>query len=578
MRSVLQALCAVMVLSWAVPNEAGAETPLRVGLVSRTFYYLPFWAARDQGFYAAEGLDVSLSVMADTTAQVPALLDGALDLTVAPTEGIVRNADEGGPLRILAGNSGKLSHFIIAQPRFKRIEDLKGARVGILNLTEGSRFHFEQIGEAHGLKPSDYTLVETGGAPARNALLLQNKIDVGLQSIPWSYVAEDEGFSNLGDVASYVPDWQFTTVNGDSRWAGQHPDTVVRFLRATQRGVDWMYANKAAASALAARELGIDHRYAERAWDYFTTTGNITRDMSVNTPGLAKVVETMRRAGILKDSSAVDTARYVDSSFLATSRAVVFATGPFLGTTERTAALFDKLFGQVGDAVGVPHRTVVFQDWADVGAALVAGRVDVAWMGGASRYAAAKLAGGGPVLATALYDGKPSYRALLIARNGLTVHDFPEGAAGLSLQLTHRNSTTGWLVPYAFLAGKGLQPERDFTYHDGTQHSDNERLIAGGAADIVSDSDNNRAAMIGSGAIAPEVGHVLWTSPQVPLDPIEARTGLSPELTTKLREAFTGITSGEAETMMMPHYTGFASATDADYAWVVDEWRHYGSK
>ena len=137
MRSALLALLASLALAGMTPGNAGAETPLRVGLVSCTFYYLPFWAARDRGFYAAEGLDVSLSVMADTTAQVPALLNGQLDLTVAPTEGIVRNADEGGPLRILAGNSGKLSHFIIAQPRFRRIEDLKGARVGILNLTEG---------------------------------------------------------------------------------------------------------------------------------------------------------------------------------------------------------------------------------------------------------------------------------------------------------------------------------------------------------------------------------------------------------------------------------------------------------
>lgn len=578
MRSILLALCAALATCCSAVAQPAPATPVRVGMISRTFYYVPFWAARDLGYYKAEGLDVSLSVMTDTTAQVPALLEGKLDLTVAPTEGILKNADEGGPLRIIAGNSGKLSHFVIAQPRFKRIEDLKGARIGILSLTEGSRFHFEQIAAAHGLKPGDYSLVETGGAPARHTLLKEQKIDVGLQSIPWSFVAEDEGLANLADVASYIPDWQFTTVNANQVWADRHPEEVVRFLRATQRAVDWLYANRAEASAIAARELGIKLGYAERAWDYFTRTGNITRDLSVNTPGLIKVAETMRRAGILKETGPVEAARYVDGRYLARSRDIVFATGPFLKTSEETRALFDKLFADVAGRAGTGHRTVVFADWKEVGAALLSGQVDVAWMGGASRYAAAKLAGGGPVLATVLYDGKPSYRTIFIAKNGLSVTDFPRGAKGLTLQLTHRNSTSGWLVPYAYLADQGMQPQTDFTYRDGTQHSDNERMVAGGQADIVSDSDNNREAMIKSGSIKPDDGRVIWTSEPVPLDPIQARAGLSPALVETLRAAFVGVSPDKAASLMMPRYTGFAPARDEDYAQIVDAWRRYGSK
>lgn len=578
MRAAFLSVLASIVLGLVPLVPATAATPLRVGLVSRTFYYVPFWAAKELGYFRDEGLDVSLEVMTDTTAQVPALLKGKLDITIAPTEGIIRNADEGGPLRILAGNSGKLSHFVIAQPRFKRIEDLKGARVGVLSLTEGSRFHFQQIAEAHGLQfPGDYTLVETGGAPARHKLLKENAIDVGLQSIPWSYVAEDEGFANLGDVSSYIPDWQFTTINADGRWADKHADEVVRFLRATQRAVDWLYAHRPEASALAARELGIQPAYAERAWDYFTKTGNITRDLSVNEPGLTKVVEVMRRAGLLTRSGPVELSRYVDGRFLAEARTVVFATGPFLKTPEETKALFDKLFAQVAGAAGVPYRTVVMADWRQVGDALLAGQVDVAWMGGGSRYAAAKLAGGGPVLATALYDGKPSYRAIFVARKGLGITDFPKGAKGLSVQLTHRNSTTGWLVPYAFLAEQGLQPRQDLVYRDGTQHTDNERLVAKGEVDIVSDSDNNRAAMIHDGLIKADDGVVVWTSGPVPFDPIQARADLAPELVEKLRRAFVQITPDQASQIMMPHYTGFAPADDGDYAAVVDAWRKYGN-
>ena len=131
---------------------------------------------------------------------------------------------------------------MIAQPRFKKIEDLKGATIGILSLKEGSFFHWKAIAEKHGLKyPDDYKIQETGGAPPRHKALLAKTIDVGLQSIPWSYVAEDAGFNNLGRRRrSYIPDWQFTSYNVNQDWARPHADVVVRFLRAVapRDGVD----------------------------------------------------------------------------------------------------------------------------------------------------------------------------------------------------------------------------------------------------------------------------------------------------------------------------------------------------
>ena len=86
----------------------------------------------------------------------------------------------------------------------------------------------------------------------------------------------------------------------------------------------------------------------------------ITRDLSVNAPGLIKVVEVMRRAGVLSGSGPVDTSRYVDASYLADAKALVFATGPFLKTSAETEALFERLFAHVADRAGVAPRTRVF--------------------------------------------------------------------------------------------------------------------------------------------------------------------------------------------------------------------------
>lgn len=322
MRILVVAIVATGLALACTPARAPPDK-LRVGLISRTFYYVPIWAAVQQGFYKDEGLDVDLTIMTNTTAQAAALKEGALQIAVAPTEGVIDSVQTGGPLRIIAGNSGKLSHFVIAQKRFRTVEDLRGATIGILSMTEGSRFHFQQVAAAHGMTEADYKLQETGGAPARHKALLAGTINAGLQSIPWSYVAEDAGFANIADVSATIPDWQFTTYNVDQTWAKQHSDVVVRFLRATLRGTRWMYADRAAAVALASRELEIKPEYAERGWEYFTRTNTITPDLLINKPGLVKVIEVLRSAGQLPPGTSVDPDRYIDPAYLTQATATM---------------------------------------------------------------------------------------------------------------------------------------------------------------------------------------------------------------------------------------------------------------
>ena len=118
---------------------------------------------------------------------------------------------------------------------------------------------------AHGLHyPADYKTTETGGVPPRHKALLEGKIDAGLQSVPWNYVAEDAGMNNLGNVIDHVPDWQFVSINANSRMGGEDRELLVRFLRAMVRGTDWLYANRAAASSSPRRELPAPLAHAER--------------------------------------------------------------------------------------------------------------------------------------------------------------------------------------------------------------------------------------------------------------------------------------------------------------------------
>lgn len=290
---------------------------LEVGTVSRTFFALPLWVGREHGFFDEQDLKINLSIFGNAS-QVQPLVSGAMHIALASPEVVLQNTQQGGPLRFIAGNAAKMSHFFIAQPRFKRIEDLRGATIGILNMVEGTFFQLQEIMARHGLQyPHDYKVKETGGAPPRHKALIEGGIDAGLQSIPWVYMEEDAGFSNLCDVADYVPDWQFTTLNVSRDWAAKNRGAVVGFLRAMRKSTEWIHHNRAGTAALIEREMHMSPAHAQRGWHYYTSRGVLTRDLSLNLLGLERVIRTQVAAGLLPPGTTADTSPYIEADYLA---------------------------------------------------------------------------------------------------------------------------------------------------------------------------------------------------------------------------------------------------------------------
>ena len=289
---------------------------LNIGLVSRTFFNLPLWAAMENGGFAAENLEVTTEILGNAP-QTPPLLDGSLHAFIGGPEAVLQNVNTGGPLRIVAGNTGKLTHSLIAAPRFARIEDMRGATVGILNKVEGTFFQLKEMMAAHGLHyPGDYEVKDTGGVPPRHKALLEGSIDAGLQSIPWNYAAEEAGFKNFGEVSKYVPDWQFVTVNANNDWAKANRPVLEGFLRALARATEWVHANRSLSAVIAERELPTRRDYAERAWDHYIGTNALARDMAVNRKGLDKVIATLMEAGLLPKDASTSTAAYIVDDYL----------------------------------------------------------------------------------------------------------------------------------------------------------------------------------------------------------------------------------------------------------------------
>ena len=315
---ILAGLVAAGLTLAALPSHA--ETALRIGVVSRTIFYLPAWTAVQQGFFKAEGIDPKIEVYDGAHKIFTDLQAGNLQIGISSIETVIEDGYKGGTLRLVAGSAQRPPHFIIAQPEIKSLADLKGKTIGVVSMHEGTTFFIKDIAKAGGFALADVKVEAVGGSPTRARLLKERKIDAGLQPYPLSYEAEAAGFSNLGAIITLVPDYQFTSVMVDNKWATQNRALMAGFLRALRKGTDYMFAHPDEAAELGAKELRTTPANARRALEDTARMDVIARDMSLTDLSLQKVFETMQQADVIGRDKVYDRSKFVDESYLNESR------------------------------------------------------------------------------------------------------------------------------------------------------------------------------------------------------------------------------------------------------------------
>jgi ABC-type nitrate/sulfonate/bicarbonate transport system substrate-binding protein len=290
---------------------------VKIALVSRTVFYAPVWVAEQNGYFHDEGVEPYFEIFDNAEKINEVMHSGEAQIAIASIEALVADAFKGGKFRIVASVAQKPPHFIIARPHIKTVTELRGARFGVLSLHEGTTYFVQDVEKALGWKRGDIVIDAVGGAPTRWKLLREGKIDAGLQPFPLSYESEDAGFSNLGRIATYVPDYEFTAVFLDPAWAAANRPAVTAFLRALRRGQAAMAADPDVAANVLVKELGTTEAYARRAIADALNFKLMPDGLAASEAGMRRVFTTLQDAGLVPKDATFDMARFVDRSYLA---------------------------------------------------------------------------------------------------------------------------------------------------------------------------------------------------------------------------------------------------------------------
>lgn len=263
---VLTAIALVRLAGFPRPPAAPPPEPL-VLAISTSILGIPLWLAEREGFFAAEGLRVTLRPYAIGKLALEALLRGEADVATVAEPPVLLAALERRPLRVIANyaSSGETSVVARADRGINAVRDLQGRRIGV---TVGTTAHYflHVLLSDEGLSAAAVTVVPLAAADQVTALTT-GRVDAVSAFAPYSTqcrAALGAGGRTFAAGLRYTGYASLVTAPDFSR---RRPAAALRLLRATDRAILWLRGHRREAIAFAAERLGTAEAVVAETWD-----------------------------------------------------------------------------------------------------------------------------------------------------------------------------------------------------------------------------------------------------------------------------------------------------------------------
>jgi NitT/TauT family transport system substrate-binding protein len=232
------------------------EVRLAVGGQAQ-FVYLPTTLARQLGFYQAERLQVTLLDFQGGSKALEALLGGSADVVSGFYDHTIQMAAEGKELQAFVCILRSPGFVLAVSPArdFRRIEDLKGATIGVTAPGSSSHMLLNYVLSKHGLTPDSVSVTGIGSAATAFAAVARGKVDAAILFDPaitqvqkkhpdLRILADARGQAGVRDIFG-TADYPASVLYSTTGWIRKNPDTAKRLARALCRTLAWMQKHSA---------------------------------------------------------------------------------------------------------------------------------------------------------------------------------------------------------------------------------------------------------------------------------------------------------------------------------------------
>jgi ABC-type nitrate/sulfonate/bicarbonate transport system substrate-binding protein len=304
MSRALAALIAV--LCWATTPPAAAQQPIAIRMgfnanSARNVGQVPNRVAERNGFFAREGLAVTMVPLQGTTHMVAALDSGDVDVTETATPYMIEAALKGSDAVAVIGGVANTIYSLIAKPQIKTIADLKGKLVALSAPPDTITLSTKMLLAKGGLHDGDYRFKRIIGSSQRAACLSSGECDAVPLGQPEDIAFARKGFAKLGDSLEVVPNLQFNVIAARHSWAAAHQAAMVALARAFGATFRFLRdpAHRDEAVQAIVETTGTDAAVARAilALYYEPDRGVMPKRGEINMSGMAAVIALLGTAG-----------------------------------------------------------------------------------------------------------------------------------------------------------------------------------------------------------------------------------------------------------------------------------------
>ena len=250
--AVILAVTALPMTAFAAEKDGGEEKLTKVTLneVAHSIFYAPQYVAIEEGYFAEEGLDLTLVTGFGADKTMTAVISGEADIGFMGAEASIYAYQEGAtdPVVNFAQLTQRAGNFLVAREEMPDFtwDDLRGKRV--LGGRKGGmpEIVFEYILKNHNIDPATDLEIDQSidfGSTAA-AFTGDMSADFTVEFEPSATALEKEGkgyvVASLGVDSGYVP---YTSYSAKTSFLNENPQIIQSFTNALQKGMDYVQSH-----------------------------------------------------------------------------------------------------------------------------------------------------------------------------------------------------------------------------------------------------------------------------------------------------------------------------------------------
>lgn len=222
-------------------DHAEKLTRVRMGLAARSTTSMPFFVAKERGFFREEGLDVELIVM-QAIQTIQATLGNSTQFASA-TGSAVSSAVQGADIRVIFAVTDRPSFDLIVQPHITSVQQLRGKKIGTGGVGSLAEILARRILMANNVRPEEVSILATGPSHLTYLSLKAKVIDAAPLQMPLTFTAQDEGFRKLASARDVYQSVQGGLATTKTMLTDQ-PELVTKVVRAMLRATRLIKSDK----------------------------------------------------------------------------------------------------------------------------------------------------------------------------------------------------------------------------------------------------------------------------------------------------------------------------------------------